>query len=732
MREIIKNPSYIVKYETYINLDLYLIIGIFNSNIRRGGILKDIYVIRKRDGSLARFDILKIKNSIIKAANSVDFTNKNIIDKCTFEVERLLFGRFGKKIPNVENIQDIIEEILMKENLGEIVKVYIIYREERHKLRAIKELYNVHDELKLSVNAMHVLQKRYLLRNNKGEVIETPIQMFRRVAKNAAAAEKLYGRKTEFLEEEFFKMLCSLEFLPNSPTLMNAGTKNGQLSACFVLPINDSLDSIFDSLKAMAKIQQSGGGTGFSFSRLRQEGSIVQSTKGIASGPISFMQIYDKTTDIIKQGGKRRGANMAVMNVHHPDILNFINSKLDSGSLKNFNISVGITDEFIRAVLRNKSFPLIDSFSNKIVRKIKAREVFELISSRAWQTGDPGILFLDEINRKHPLHEIIEATNPCGEQPLLAYESCNLGSLNLVKFIANGKINWNKLRDRIRLSVHFLDNVIDVNNYVLPQIKEITLRNRKIGLGIMGFADMLLSLGIPYDSEEALKIAEQIMRFISEEARAKSAELGAERGNFLAFSRSRINSKYKTMRNSTVTTIAPTGTISIIAGVSSGIEPLFAISYARNVLEGTKLFETNAIFENISKERGFYSPELMAKIARTGSAQLENIPKEIKRLFVTSHEISPQWHVKVQAAFQKYTDNAVSKTVNLPENASLKDVQKIYLTAWKLKCKGVTVFRYNSKAGEQVLYLGEDIERRRPVIADAEFSGGCPINHCGN
>lgn len=695
------------------------------------GLSSGIDVVRKRDGSLDKYNLLKIKQAIFKASHAVDFLDNKILENCTNEVDKLIWQRYKNIIPTVENIQDIVEEVLVRNGLTNVAKSYIIYREERHKLREVKEFYNVSDHLKLSLNAIHVLQKRYLLRDFNGKIIENPEQMFRRVAHAVAQAELIYNKNPGLIEEQFFHLMTSLEFLPNSPTLMNAGTRNGQLSACFVLPIDDSLNNIFDSLKAMALIQQSGGGTGFSFSKLRADGSVIQSTKGIASGPVSFMQIFDKTTDVIKQGGKRRGANMAVLRVDHPDILNFITAKEQEGNLKNFNISVGVTGEFLEAVKKNSEYDLTDPRTKKVVKKLKAKNVFDLIVSKAWQTGDPGLIFLDEINRKHTLYQVIEATNPCGEQPLLPFESCNLGSLNLVKFVKDGKIDFNKLRDRVRLAVHFLDNVIDVNNYTLPQIQEITKQNRKIGLGLMGWADALILLGIQYDSDKALKLAEFVMDFITSEARRKSYELARERGNFPAFKLSKLSKKYEAMRNATVTTIAPTGTISIIAGVSSGIEPLFAISFVRDVLEGTKLFETNPIFENIAHSQGFFTPELMVQIARTGSVQLMPIPKDVKKLFLTAHEISPEWHVKMQAAFQKYTDNGVSKTVNLPENATIKDVADVFWLAYKLKCKGVTIFRYNSK-NKQVLYLGEDIDRQRPVIAASEFSGGCPLYHCGN
>jgi len=528
----------------------------------------------------------------------------------------------------------------------------------------------------LSKNALRVLEKRYLLKNEKGKVIETPARMFRRVARAVA-------KGSPKLEKQFYQVMSNLEFLPNSPTLMNAGTKIGQLSACFVLPIEDSLESIFNTLKTAALIHQSGGGTGFSFSKIRPRGDIVKSTKGIASGPVSFIEVYNKTTQVIRQGGKRRGANMGVLRVDHPDIIEFIKAKEKEGSLANFNLSVGVTDRFMKAVKENKSYELINPRTKKTLKKINARKIFDLIVEMAWKTGDPGIIFLDEINRKHPLKEKIETTNPCGEVPLLPYESCNLGSINLKKFVKNKKIDYKKLKKIIKIAVKFLDNVIDVNKYPLKEIEKITKTNRKIGLGVMGFAEMLILLEIPYNSEQALKTAEKLMKFISEQAK-KSAK-----------------------KNITVTTIAPTGTISIIADCSNSIEPLFAVSFVKKVMGGTKLVEVNVLFEKIAKQKGFYSKNLMKKIAYKGTVQnMKEVPKEIQKLFETAYDIPPEQHVKMQAVFQKYTDNAVSKTVNLKKNAAKTDVKNIFLLAHKLKCKGVTVFRQGSRK-EQVINIGK-------------------------
>jgi ribonucleoside-diphosphate reductase alpha chain len=595
------------------------------------------------------------------------------------------------------------------------------------------------EEPRLAINATKVLERRYLLRNLKGEITETPAQLFRRVAKAVATVNKQYGAthaEIKETEEEFYQLMFNLEFMPNSPTLMNAGTSIGQLSACFVLPVEDSIPGIFNAVKDMALIHKSGGGTGFSFSLLRPKGDMVKSTEGMASGPISFMRVFDVSTDVIKQGGKRRGANMGILNVDHPDIIDFIKAKISEGFLTNFNISVTVTDEFINAVKSDGMFKLINPRTKKVAKEVKAREIWSLIVEMAWKTGDPGMIFIDEVNRHNPTPNIgrIEATNPCGEQPLLPYESCNLGSINLAKMLQNNQIDWEKLRKTVRMTVHFLDNVIDANKYPLQQIKKLTLANRKIGLGIMGFADLLVQLKIPYDSEEALALAEKIMKFIADEGHKMSVELAEKRGSFLNF-RGSIWEKqgYKNMRNATVTTIAPTGTISIIAECSSGIEPLFAVAFVRNVMEGTQLLEVNQYFEKVTKERGFYSEELMKKVSQHGSIKdFQEIPEDVKGVFVTAHEVAPNWHVRMQAAFQKYTDNAVSKTVNLPNNATVKDVEDVFWLAYELRCKGITVYRYGSKS-EQVLYIGTmELNKTAPQIvkADSEYAGGCPTPYC--
>jgi len=592
-------------------------------------------------------------------------------------------------------------------------------------------------EPKLTENALTILNRRYLKKDKKGSVVETPEEMFRRVAQNVAEADRLYNPSADIgkVADEFFDMMTSLEFLPNSPSLMNAGRELQQLAACFVLPVEDSLESIFEAVKNTAIIHQSGGGTGFSFSRLRPKNDIVSTTSGIASGPLSFMRVFNMATEVIKQGGARRGANMGILKVNHPDILEFIAVKSASHELTNFNLSVGITEDFIESVEADREYDLINPRTMEKTGILRAKEVFERIVQSAWESGEPGILFLDRINRDNPTPHLgeMESTNPCGEQPLLSYESCNLGSINLAKMVKNKveekveekkiktlplsmplpvfEIDWDKLRDTVYKAVHFLDNVIDMSRYPLPQIERMTKGNRKIGLGVMGFADLLIMLSIPYDSEEALKKAEEIIKFIGEKAKEKSAGLAKERGaypNYKSGARGKpapASSKQggQGARNATLITIAPTGTLSIIAGCSSGIEPLYAISYIRRALEDVKLLQVNPLFIEAAKERGFYSEELMKQLQDGMQlAKIKGIPDDIQRLFVTAFAISPEWHVKMQAAFQKYTDNAVSKTINFPSDANADDVRKAFMLAYKLGCKGLTIYRSGTR-DDQVL-----------------------------
>ena len=1039
--------------------------------------------IRKRDGRIVEFKQQKITDAIHKAFIAVREKDGKLAKKVSNVAVKEIEKRFEKKIPSVEDVQDVVIEVLKKKGYDDVAKEYSEYREKKIEIRKLKEEFGIEKEPKLTVNSLEVLRKRYLLRNEKGEIIETPTQMFRRVARAIARVDENYGEDSKKSEEEFYRIMSRLEFLPNSPTLFNADAPLGQLSACFVLPVKDSLESIFTAVKNTALVEQTGGGVGLDFSRLRPKGDIVKSTKGVASGPVSFMHVFDTATEVIKAGGKRRGALMGILRVDHPDILEFITIKGKRNVLTNFNISVAVTDDFMKAVENDEEYELINPRTGRSVRRLRAKHVWNLIVKNAWKCGDPGVIFIDEINRSNPTPELgrIDSTNPCvtgdtfistenglkkikdlhnpekilgidgnphriawcgktglkevfkiktnagyeleatsdhrfltsdgvwkplvnltkkdklvlqkegkfgklhvdkeialmlgwlvgdgfitkgmqdvefifnkaekvemlpvfkeyldrvnggpvkptvrkteiclkysskiarifydlglkplppdkkevpstvfgmdkesvklflsalfgadgsvqgnrkkgvsirlsstslkllkqvqllllqfgifskiyenrrlawgklpdsrrklkdysckaqhelvisresmfkfmreigfcitaknrkfesikprkiyrdnpdlhvksiirigkkevfdlsepfthsfvangivthncGEQPLLPYESCNLGSINLTRMLnENNEIDWNKLKRTVHTAVHFLDNVIDANKFPLRKIEKMTKSNRKIGLGIMGFAEMLIMMGIPYDSQKAIDLAEKIMKFITEEARKKSVEFGRKRGSFPNFKKSIWYGKYDAMRNATVTTIAPTGTISIIAGCSSGIEPLFAVSFMRNVLGGTKLFEVNPVFEKIAKEKGFYSGPLLEKIARVGSLQgIKEVPKDVRRIFVTALDIKPEWHVKMQAAFQKWTDNAVSKTINLPKTAKVKDVERVYKMAWKLKCKGITVYRYGCKP-EQVLYIGEVKKKGKYVQADEEYSGGCMTKVC--
>jgi ribonucleoside-diphosphate reductase alpha chain len=685
--------------------------------------------IRKRDGRIVDFNPQKIADAIWKAARALGGRDRALSVKLAEEVVEALKKQLKPgEIPTVEQVQDLVEKTLIERGHARTAKAYILYRQKRAEIRKAKALLGVVDELKLPLNAILVLERRYLRKDERGRVIESTGQLFRRVAKGIAAIEKRYGKseaEVEKFEEAFYKIMTNRKFIPNSPTLMNVGTELGQLSACFVLPIEDSIESIFDTLKATALIHKTGGGTGFSFSRLRPRGDVVKTTGGIASGPISFAKIFDTATEVIKQGGRRRGANMGILRVDHPEILDFIVAKEKEGILRNFNISVAITDKFMNAVEKDAEFELINPRNGAVMDSLKARVIWNLIIMMAWKNGEPGVIFIDTINKHNPTPLLgeIEATNPCGEQPLLPYESCNLGSIDVSKFVTDeGKIDWDSLREVVRLAVRFLDNVIDANVYVLPQIEKITKGNRKIGLGIMGFADMLIKLGIPYNSKEALQTAEELMKFITTEGRKMSVELGEEKGSFPNFEGSIWAENYQTMRNATVTTIAPTGTISIIAGCSQGIEPLFAICYVREVAEslGRSLIEVNPLFEQIALREGFYSEELMKTIARKTSIQdVREIPEDIRRVFVTAHDISAEWHVRMQAAFQKYTDNAVSKTINFPNWATPHDIEKAFWLAYKLGCKGITVYRHGSR---QVQVL-------RPIESEgtvADYSQVCP------
>ena len=590
----------------------------------------------------------------------------------------------------------------------------------------------VEDKLNLSENAIKVLEKRYLKRDKEGKCTETPADMFRRVAKTIAEGDLKFGKTqadVDKLTERFYEAITNCYFMPNSPTLMNAGRELGQLAACFVLPVEDSLEGIFETVKNTALIHKSGGGTGFSFSRLRPKNSVVRSTMGVSSGPVSFMEVFNAATEAVKQGGTRRGANMGILRVDHPDILDFINCKADNNRLNNFNISVAITDKFMEAYKNGTDYELINPQNNTVAGKLSAKKVFDMIVDGAWRNGEPGIIFIDKMNSDNPTPLVgqIESTNPCGEVPLLAYEACNLGSINLGKMVkSDGTVDWDLLGKTTRTAIRFLDNVIAVNNYPLPQISEMVQNNRKIGLGVMGWADMLMKMGISYASAEGTKLAGQVMEFIDYESKCESIELSKERGRFNNFKgsvydgKNFLYNKYKGkssgiisdeqwkeldsqiekygIRNATTTCIAPTGTISMIAGASGGVEPLFGLVFSRLIMDGTEMLEINPIFKDYAVKHGFYSEDLMKEIAKTGSvAHVAGVPEEVKKIFVTAHDVSPYWHVKMQAAFQLHTDNAVSKTVNFEENATRKDIEEAYVLAYENNLKGITVYRNNSR-----------------------------------
>ena len=557
----------------------------------------------------------------------------------------------------------------------------------------------------LSESALRVLERRYLRRDEAGHVVETPEEMVRRVARTVSGAERRFGLKSRDareVEDLFFDLLNGLLFLPNSPTLMNAGRPKGQLAACFVLPVEDSMDKIFDTVKHAAIIHQSGGGTGFSFSRLRPRDDRVATTGGKASGPVSFMRVFNTATEVIKQGGMRRGANIAVLRVDHPDILEFIRAKRDPEAFTAFNLSVGVTDLFLRALRKNGGIDLINPRTGRAARTVRAREIWDAVVQSAWQSGEPGVLFLDRIDAANPTPALgeIEATNPCGEQPLLPYEACVLGSVNVSRMIegrGSPRIDWQRLAGAVALAVRFLDDVVEVNHYPIPEIARTTRASRKVGLGVMGWADLLIRLEVPYDAPEAIRLGGRVMRFIRLHAYKASEVLARERGAFPNLRQSRFAKKGPRLRNATLTTIAPTGTLSLIAGCSSGIEPIFAPVYLREAA-GMELREIHPLFRQAAEEAGIASDDFFHEVGKRGGLRgIAGVPAEMRRLFRTAHEIAPADHVRMQAAFQKYTDNAVSKTVNLPESATPSDVEEAFLLAHRLACKGVTVYRYGTR-----------------------------------
>ncbi len=686
----------------------------------------------KRSGDKVVFDRSKIEAAIFKAYSAVymendENANKEAAQRAADKVLEAIMAS-GKQEIHVEEVQDMVEAALMKAD-PKVAKSYILYRNKHTEIRKFRASLGIPtDDLKVPINSLIVLGARYLLKDENGKTVETPRQMFWRVANAISGIEKKWGQTDENIRttaQQFYNVMSSFEFMPNSPTLMNAGTKDGQLSACFVLPVGDSIPEIFDAIKYQAMVHKTGGGTGFSFSRLRPSNDFVRSTSGVASGPVSFMKIFDSATEEIKQGGKRRGANMGILRVDHPDILSFIVLKENEGTLRNFNVSVAITDEFMRALKANRDYNLINPRSGKPVGKLNAKAVWNLIVTMAWKTGDPGLVFIDRINASFsnpvPHRGPIEATNPCGEVPMYPYDSCNLGSINLAKMVKKNdhhyEIDWDKLRTTTRLATRFLDDVIEANKYPLPEIEEVSRSIRRVGLGIMGWADLLIKLRVRYDSNAALLLAEQVMQFITNTSRKVSEELAIERGAFPDFDKSiwpRLG--YKPLRNATMTTIAPTGTISIIAGgCSQGIEPIFSVVYLRNVRDtiGSNLIEVNNEFETYALENNFYSEELMQKLANRVSIQdIEEIPEDVRKLFVTAFDISPEWHTKMQAAFQKYTDNGVSKTINFPNTATPQDIERAYAMAWETGCRGITVYRDASKSVQVLQAVNSESAQR--------------------
>lgn len=633
----------------------------------------------------------------------------------------------------VEEVQDAVEQVLMAAGIIEVERAYVRQRNRHAELRHAKAILGVRDDLELAVGAVAVLKERYLRRGPQGDPVESPGEMLDRAASHVALAEERFaaGSATRWAEE-FSTAMRALEFLPNSPTLMNAGTSLGLLSGCVVLPLEDSLDSIFQTLRQAALVHQAGGGTGFSLSRLRPRGEPVAGGEMTASGPVSFLPLFDAAAEVVSEAGRRRGACMAVLDISHPDIEEFIEAKESPGVLDHFNTSVGVSDKFMRALQRGGHHYLVNPRTGKVAGRVEASELFARVCAAAWKGGDPGLLFLDRINRDNPLPSrgCIEATNPCGEVPLLPFESCNLGSLNLARFVAAGKVDFPRLGRAVSLAVRFLDDVIDASRYPFGELERQAQATRKIGLGVMGLAEMLAMLSIPYNSSDAVRLASRVMAFIQGEAREASARLALERGPFPLFEQSCFaGCGVGPLRNAQLTSVAPTGTISLIAGTTSGVEPMFALSYVRHLL-GRDFAETNPLFERIARRRGFYSERLMADIARTGTCQTPEVPADVRAAFVTALDIPASWHLKMQAAIQRHVDAAVAKTINLPSEASIADVRRIFLAAWQAKVKGITVYRYGARTG-QVFSVGppDGVPGARVVVADS-YSGGCASRTC--
>ncbi len=695
----------------------------------------------KRDGREVEFSIDKLAGAIWKAGKetgeygstgSPQVPDKESLRLAEITVALVEKSLKDKELAQVEKVQDFVEQVLMAAGHYQTAKAYILYRAARSDERRVERIIGVKDDLDLSPNQLKVLRNRYLLKDEDGKVIETPSELFRRVAKNLAIVEKADKRKK--VEADFYEVMSRLEFLPAGRTLNNAGTPQSQLANCFVLPVEDSMEGIFDAVKWMAMVHQRGGGTGFNFSKLRPKGDVVtKSTGGFATGPVSFMKVFDIATRQVMQGGKKRGANMGILNVDHPDILDFISAKSERGEIENFNISVGVTDDFMKAVDQDKDWHLRNQRTGEVVQTIRAKTLMGQLVSMAWRTGDPGLIFLDPINRNNPLLEKygrIDATNPCGEQPLHPFDACNLGSINLAKMVnspsSNSQIlklgiDWERLRFVVRTGVRMLDDVIDACKYPLPQITETVQANRRIGLGVMGWADMLYQLRVPYDSEEGIKLAKKIAKFIQDESWQMSSDLAKEKGVFprwkeSSFAKATEDKSSRKVRNVAITTIAPTGSISMLSDASSGIEPVFALAYTKNVVEDSGLSYINKYFEQELAQSLWADGDnehkvrdrIVREVAQQGSVtHISGVPEEVKTVYRTAHDIAPDWHVKMQAAWQKYTDNAVSKTINFPHTATIDDVESAYMMAWKSGCKGITIYRDGSK-DVQILSVGSN------------------------
>jgi len=666
--------------------------------------------IKKRDGRITVFDEDKITRVILVAFEATkeignEMKEKKEAERLTKITINILLKGINGDVPTVEQVQDVVEQVLMAAGHYETAKAYILYRERHTKAREVRGIIGVKDDLGLSVNQLKVLENRYLRHDEYGRVIETPKRLFKRVARFIAKQEKKSKRKQ--WSKRFYEVIADMEFVPAGCYFRGAGTKTAMLANCFVLPIVDDMGDIFDSVKWLALIQQKGGGTGFNFSNLRPKGDFVKSSGGFATGPVSFMKVFDSATAQVMQGGFKMGANMGILDIDHPDIMEFITCKTDEGEITNFNISVGATDKFMKAVKGNKNFDLVNPRTKEVVQTMKARQLFSQIVALAWRTGDPGMIFLDKINKNNPVKDTLgplRATNPCGEQPLHPFDVCNLGSVNLAKFVKNGKMDYKKLEEVVRVAVRFLDNGVDASRYPIKQIAKMAKSNRRIGLGVMGLADMLYQLKIVYNSEEGVKIAKKAMKVINEVAVDESKKLGKEKGVFKNYKGSEYEKKGIKRRNLTVTTIAPTGTISMVADCSSGIEPVFALSFVKNVVDEEGLTYINPYFKQAIEESDLteeQKKDVFTRVAKTGiCSDIEYLSSSIKKVFVTAYDIVPEWHIKMQAGFQQYTENAVSKTINFPQEATITDIEKAYMAAWEQGCKGITIYRSGSREGQ--------------------------------